>query len=203
MIEVLLLFRQDFVVKLLTNLYKDTALSAAATLHRQHARRLAIRWSCLYGSVHCLSDTYGMLQTVLAGVATVHPDHRAAVLCAGARSVNGQQFEQMWTLFQLETVQSVRNDWIAALACASDVTLLRAVLERTLNGSGAKWNANERFGLLVEVTINRVSVVFDVLTDRLEAFVEQFDADMLNLAIQNLAGYVNSAELRAKVSQNK
>lgn len=196
--------QQQYISKLLTNLYTDLGLSDQPDeyFYRQHARRLAIRWACLYGNMRCLSETNSALQAVLnTTTAAVHQSYRTVILCAGAQAATEEQYTKIWAMFEAENVTSVRGTWINTLACSMRPAWLRSALERSLNTSQGQWTKEERLELFLAVVGNRqgVAATLDVLIDRLAEVLEKLgDANVENV-ISKLAEQINTDDLNKKV----
>lgn len=198
---------QAFVAKLISQLYDAAGLSTKPGEHfyRQHARSLAIRWACLYGYEACLVDTNTELQKVLNGTQRLHPDYRAAIMCAGARSADDHQYEQLWSQFSAHVdSNAARTQIIDTLACASRTDHLSMALGWTLDAVGHfdVATASERYRMLSALAGNRraLPLTLEVLAERFDEAVLRLGESNISAMVGVLARHVNNAELRAKVS---
>lgn len=191
---------------MISKLYNSAGLSAKPDEHfyRQHARLLAIRWACLYGHTGCLDDTNAELEKVLNGTQRLHPDYRTAILCAGVRSADDQQYELLGS--QLGThvgTNAARAQIIESLACASRTEQLSMALGWTLDAVGYFGDATaaERFRMLSVMASNRYALplLLDVLAERFDEAVQHLGESNIGALVGQLARYVNNAEHRAKV----
>jgi aminopeptidase N len=153
---------------------QDNFIPNSEPMMDRFGRDSAITWACTFGNERCLTDTFGLLQSIANRNQTVPRGLETVIICNGLRGTNKKlEWSNMWRKMRATKNMQERVLRMYDLGCSDDSEVMLNFLETSIaSNSDVNYDPAER--LVVFTTVAASSVGVPVILE----FIKRYELEI-------------------------